>query len=234
MLSLLEFGTRMVKKFGLFFEGHAGARGRQSTQKEHQSGQFTFSRAKIGAMRRHWHIAAIMLALVAGMVAFLWPGASQEPQVMPPEAGDAVPSTPVDLPRPEREAETERASAHAEATDLAQSAINARAVGDIETAIELFEQAIAADPANVVALSHYGRLLTLAFSLDRAIEVLEAARDLQPSDAQAWLDLATAYERAQRFRESREAQVKAQALVGAEAITRDDEGRFVVKGTHLQ
>ena len=106
--------------------------------------------------------------------------------------------------------------------------------GDIETAIELFEQAIAADPANVVALSNYGRLLTLAFSMDRAIELLEAARDLQPSDAQAWLDLATAYERAQRFRESREAQVRAQALVGAEAITRDEQGRFVVEGTHLQ
>ena len=185
-------------------------------------------------MKRHWHIVAILLAVVTGMVAFLWPGTSQEPQVVPPEAGEAVLSIPVDSPRPEQKAETEWASAHAEATDLAQRAINARAVGDIETAIELFEQAIAADPANVVALSHYGRLLTLAFSLDRAIEVLEAARDLQPSDAQAWLDLATAYERAQRFRESREAQVKAQALVGAEAITRDDEGRFVVKGTHLQ
>lgn len=153
---------------------------------------------------------------------------------MSPEAGEAVPSRPVDLPRPEQKADMERASAQAEATDLAQRAINARAVGDIETAIELFEQAIAADPANLVALSHYGRLLTLAFSLDRAIELLEAARDLQPSDAQAWLDLATAYERAQRFRESREAQVKAQALVGAEAITRDDQGRFVVKGTQLQ
>ena len=153
---------------------------------------------------------------------------------MPPEAGDAVPSTPVDSSRPEQKADAERASAHAEATDLAQRAINARAVGDIETAIELFEQALAADPANVVALSSYGRLLTLAFSLDRAIELLEAARDLQPSDAQAWLDLATAYERAQRFRESREAQVRAQALVGGEAITRDDQGRFVVEGTQLQ
>ena len=153
---------------------------------------------------------------------------------MSPGAVDAARSTPVDLPRPEQKADTERASARAEATDLAQRAINARAVGDIETAIELFEQAIAADPANAVALSNYGRLLTLAFSLDRAIELLEAARDLQPSDAQAWLDLATAYERAQRFRESREAQVRAQALVGAEAITRDDQGRFVVEGTHLQ
>lgn len=185
-------------------------------------------------MKRHWHIGAILLALAAGMVAFLWPGASQEPEVVPAETGDAAPSTPVDSPRPEQGSGRERVSAHAEATDLAQRAINARAVGDIETAIELFEQAIAADPANVVALSHYGRLLTLAFSLDRAIELLEAARDLQPSDAQAWLDLATAYERAQRFRESREAQARAQALLGAVAITRDDQGRFVVEGTHLQ
>jgi Flp pilus assembly protein TadD len=57
---------------------------------------------------------------------------------------------------------------------------------------------------------------------------------LQPTDAQAWLDLATAYERAQLFRDSREAQAKAQALVGADAITRDELGRYVVEGTQLE
>jgi tetratricopeptide (TPR) repeat protein len=185
-------------------------------------------------MRRHWHIVAILLALVVGVVAFLWPGRSQEPLVTQPGAGDVVPPTPGGSARLEEPTDIQPASSHLEATELTQRAINARAVGDIETAITLFEQALSADPADVVALSNYGRLLTLAFALDRAIEVLEAAADLQPTDAQAWLDLATAYERAQLFRDSREAQVKAQALVGADAITRDELGRFVVKGSQLQ
>ena len=154
--------------------------------------------------------------------------------MVPPDAGDVVPSNPVSSPRLEAPTDTEPASINPEATGLTQRAINARAVGDIETAITLFEQAISTDPADVVALSNYGRLLTLTFSLDRAVEVLEAATDLQPSDAQAWLDLATAYERAQLFRESRNALAKAQSLVGADAIARDELGRFVVEGTKLQ
>jgi tetratricopeptide (TPR) repeat protein len=153
---------------------------------------------------------------------------------MPPGAGELAPPTPVGSPRLEKPTDIQPANVYPEATELTQRAINARGVGDIETAITLFEQAISIDPANVVALSNYGRLLTLTFSLDRAIEILESATDLQPSDAQAWLDLATAYERAQLFRDSREAQVKAQALVGAEAITRDELGRFVVEGTQIQ
>ena len=185
-------------------------------------------------MRRHWHILAILLALAVGLIAFLWPGKSQEPRVKQTGAGGSVPPTPEGSPSLPGPMDMQPASSHPEATELTQRAINARAVGDIETAITLFERAISADPADVVALSNYGRLLTLTFSLERAIEVLEAARDLQPSDAQAWLDLATAYERAQLFRHSREAQVKAQALVGADAITRDELGRLMVKGSQLQ
>ena len=148
--------------------------------------------------------------------------------------GDAAPTTTVNSLRLEEPTEIQPARIDREATELTQRAINARAVGDIETAIALFEQAISIDPTDAVALSNYGRLLTLTFSLQRAVEVLEAATDLQPSDAQAWLDLATAYERAQLFKDSRDAQVKAQALVGADAITRDELGRYVVKGTQLQ
>lgn len=185
-------------------------------------------------MRRHWHIVVVLLALLVGVVVFLWPGKSQEPRVTPPGAEDEVPQVPVSSPRFEDPIDTPPADIHREATELTQRAINARAVGDIATAIALFEQAISSDPADVVALSNYGRLLTLTFSLDRAIDVLGAATELQPTDAQAWLDLATAYERAQLFRDSREAQAKAQALVGADAITRDELGRYVVEGTQLE
>ena len=185
-------------------------------------------------MRRHWHIVAILLALAVGVIAFLWPGKSQEPGITPPSAGDVLSPIPLGSPRLEEPIDTQPAIIQPEATTLTQRAINARAVGDIETAITLFEQAISTDPADVVALSNYGRLLTQTFSLERAIEVLEAATDLQPSDAQAWLDLATAYERAQLFRDTREALVKAHALVGADAIGRDEQGRYVVEGIQLQ
>lgn len=154
--------------------------------------------------------------------------------MVPTIAGDAEPSVPHSSLRLDEPTAVQPARVDIEASELTQRAINARAVGDIETAITLFEQAISADPADVVALSEYGRLLTLTFSLDRAVEVLEAATDLQPADAQAWLDLATAYERAQLFRNSRDAQVRARALVGAEAITRDRLGRLIVAGTELQ
>ena len=183
-------------------------------------------------MRGHWHIAAILLAV--GLVVILWPGKSEEPQIAPPATSDEAPPIFVDSTVLEEPTKTQPATTHPESSELTQRAINARAVGDIETAIELFEQAISTDPSDVVALSNYGRLLTQTFAMDRAIEVLEAARDLQPSDAQTWLDLATVYERAQLFRESREALAKAQALVGADAITRDKHGRYVVEGTQLQ
>lgn len=185
-------------------------------------------------MRRHWHIVAILLALIVGVLAFLWPGRSQKPQTVQPDAGNIEPSNAVSSPGSKEATSTPPAIIGPDAAELTQRAINARAVGDIETAITLFEQAILINPADVIALANYGRLLTLTFSLDRATEVLEAAADLQPSDAQTWLDLATAYERAQRFRDSRDAQAKAQALVGPDTITRDELGRLVIEGTALQ
>ncbi|MDJ0708912.1 MAG: hypothetical protein QNJ14_00910 [Woeseiaceae bacterium] len=184
-------------------------------------------------MRRGWHILAILLALVAGVITLLWPGPSDEPEVTLPESPPPMSSGQEVIPPVEETANTPREDTAASASELTERAINARAVGDIETAISLFEQAISADPTDTVALSNYGRLLTLTFSLERAVEVLEAARDLRPADAQAWLDLATVYERAQLFTDSREAQAMAQSLVGANAITRDEMGRFLVAGTKL-
>jgi Flp pilus assembly protein TadD len=118
-------------------------------------------------------------------------------------------------------------------TDLNRQAMNAWMTGDIETAMARFEQAIAASPDDPEPLGNYGRLLTLMVSYDRAIPLLERARDLSPGDAQAWLDLATVYARAQRLDDSWAARAEAEKLVGAAAITRDEQGRFVVAGTSL-
>lgn len=111
--------------------------------------------------------------------------------------------------------------------------MNAWATGDIRAAMTLFEQAIAAAPDDPAPHSHYGRLLTLMVAYERAIPLLERARDLAPRDAQAWLDLATVYERSQHFEDAWAARAAAEKLVGANAVTRDARGRFVVVGSEL-
>jgi Flp pilus assembly protein TadD len=97
----------------------------------------------------------------------------------------------------------------------------------------LFERAIDEHPDDPEPHSQYGRLLTLMVSYEKALPLLERARDLKPGDAQAWLDLATLYERVQVFDKSWAAQAEAAKLVGSEAITRDEQGRFIVEGSPL-
>ena len=95
------------------------------------------------------------------------------------------------------------------------------------------EQAIDADPDNPEPHARYGRLLTLMVSYEKALPLLERARDLQPGNAQAWLDLATLHERSQRLEKSWAARAEAAKIVGTESITRDEQGRFVVAGNSL-
>ena len=116
---------------------------------------------------------------------------------------------------------------------LNQQAMNAWQVGDIRAAMSLFEQAIDAAPNNPAPHADYGRLLTLMTAYQQALPLLERARDLAPDNAQAWLDLATLYERTQLLSRSWAAQGEAAKLVGADAITRDERGRFIVQGGSL-
>ena len=114
-----------------------------------------------------------------------------------------------------------------------QQAMNAWQVGDIRAAMSLFEQAVDAAPNNPAPHANYGRLLTLMTAYQQALPLLERARDLAPDNAQAWLDLATLYERTQLLSRSWAAQAEAAKLVGADAITRDEQGRFIVLGGAL-
>ncbi len=114
---------------------------------------------------------------------------------------------------------------------LNQQAMNAWQVGDIREAMSLFEKAIDAAPNNPAPHANYGRLLTLMTAYQEALPLLERARDLAPDNAQAWLDLATLYERTQLLGRSWAAQAEAAKLVGADSITRDKQGRFVVQGS---
>ena len=118
-------------------------------------------------------------------------------------------------------------------TLLNQQAMNAWKIGNIREAMALFEQAIDAGPNDPAPHSNYGRLLTLMTSYQEALPLLQHARELTPDDAQVWLDLATIYERTQVLEKSWEARAEATKLVGADAITRDEQGRFVVQGGEL-
>ncbi len=113
---------------------------------------------------------------------------------------------------------------------LNEQAMNAWNVGDIREAMSLFEQAINAAPNNPATHANYGRLLTMMTAYQQALPLLERARDLAPDNAQAWLDLATLYEKTQLLSRSWAAQAEAAKLVGADAITRDEQGRFTLQG----
>ena len=73
-------------------------------------------------------------------------------------------------------------------------ALEAWKQGDAARAVELFEEAVAADPDDHVPRSHYGRLLTLATDYERALPHLSGCGGL-PGYPQTVLDLQTVYER---------------------------------------
>lgn len=189
----------------------------------------------MGSGKGKWVSGAACLAVLGAITA--WYRLSSQPPAQPAAEPEAVSAGAPPAPGPAAGVPPPGASSTdvpPRATDLNQQAMNAWTTGDIETAMALFEQAIAASPNDPGPHSNYGRLLTLMVSLDRAIPLLERARDLAPRDAQAWLDLATVYERAQRLEDSWAARAEAARLVGAGTITRDERGRFVVSGTALQ
>ena len=102
--------------------------------------------------------------------------------------------------------------------------------GDVLRALEVFEQAVAADPDDRVPRSHYGRLLTLATDYARALPHLERAAELAPDDPQVWLDLQTLYERSLRLELAIEARERAEALAGGREIRQDPMGYYEIEG----
>jgi predicted Zn-dependent protease len=190
-----------------------------------------------------WHFWIIAAAIAAGLLAVFWPDSlTNSPQEISGDnysdenavglASSAGDATRTENAGPKDEGLTETDTAGQGAL-LNQQAINAWYGGQVREAMSLFEQAIDAAPNDPAPHSNYGRLLTLMTSYERALPLLERARDLTPDDAQVWLDLATLYERVQILEKSWEARAKAGNLVGADAITRDEQGRFVLQGTTL-
>ena len=192
----------------------------------------------------HWRYWLVAVVIAVGLIIAFWPHSLSDP------------STKISIGDSASENESDDSSIASSATDqeqgedvkdqipvgpdgagngalLNQQAMNAWHAGEIREAMSLFEQATDAAPDDPAPHTNYGRLLTLMVSYQQALPLLERARDLTPGDAQMWLDLATLYERAQVLEKSWEARARAVELVGSDAITRDEQGRFIVQGNSL-
>ena len=116
---------------------------------------------------------------------------------------------------------------------LNEQALNAWNSGDIRTALDLFEEAIAADPNDSEPLSNYGRRLTIMVAHDQALPLLLRASELSPDDPQVWLDLLTLYERAQQFQKANDARQRARTLAGDRELVRNEQGAWLLAGASL-
>ncbi len=136
---------------------------------------------------------------------------------------------PIELPEPDPAAATHQPDESARALD--GLALEQWKHGDVLKALELFEQAVAADPDDRVPRSHLGRLLTLMTDYAQALPHLERAAALAPDDPQVWLDLQTLYERSQRLDGAFEARARAEQLADGQPIERDEQGFHRLAGT---
>ena len=114
-----------------------------------------------------------------------------------------------------------------------QQALNAWSTGDIRGAMDLFEEAIAADPNDPAPHSNYGRRLTAMVAYDEALPLLLRASELSPDDPQVWLDLLTLYEKSLQFQRANAARQRAQELAGDRALVRNDYGAWLLEGNSL-
>jgi len=136
---------------------------------------------------------------------------------------------PIRLPPPDRAAADHPPLESARALD--GLALEQWKGGDVAKALDLLQQAVAADPDDRVPRSHLGRLLTLSTDYAGALPHLERAAALAPDDPQVWLDLESLYERSQQLEGSLAARAKAQALARGRPITQDWAGLWKIDGS---
>jgi hypothetical protein len=106
--------------------------------------------------------------------------------------------------------------------------------GEISEAMAQLAQAVATDPDDPELQTQYGRLQLLAMDYGTARPHLERAAALNPEDPQAWLDLASLYERSRDISRAAAARQRAQELLGDGQIVQDPtSGFWVVEGTNI-
>lgn len=81
------------------------------------------------------------------------------------------------------------------ADDFLAQAESARDSGDLPRAVDLYRQAISANPTLVKAYVYLGSVYFQTRNLDTAINTLTRASELDPKDAEAWRFLGYCYER---------------------------------------
>ncbi len=106
--------------------------------------------------------------------------------------------------------------------------------GEILEAMAQLRDAIEVDPDDPLPRTQYGRMKMLAMEYREALPHLERAAALQPSDPQAWLDLATLYEKALLLNQGWEARRRAEELVDGGEIYQDElSGFWLIEGTSI-
>jgi len=133
------------------------------------------------------------------------------------------------LPQPEAEQTPSNDSARASLGKALESWKH----GDIAAALDEFEAALAVDPDDPEVRTQYGRLLMLMTDYERALPQLERAAQLEPNDAQTWLDLQTLYERSVLLERAGYARKKAESLAPGARIGQDENGFYFLEGNSL-
>ena len=105
--------------------------------------------------------------------------------------------------------------------------------GDLVRALELFDEAVKADPDDALVRTDYGRMLTKMAAYDKAYPHLLRAAELEPDDPAVWLDLQTLYERDVLLEQADHAAKRAEALAGGRNIVQDEFGAWMLEGDRV-
>ena len=130
-------------------------------------------------------------------------------------------------PRPRETAESAQTES---ARTLIAMAFESLKQGEIHRAVELYEEAVEADPDDAIVRTEYGRVLMALTAYDKAYPHLTRAAELEPDDPQVWLDLQTLYERDILLERAFYARERAEKLAGVRKIVKDERGFWMLEG----
>lgn len=98
------------------------------------------------------------------------------------------------------------------ANDFYDQASTALAMGDLETAAQLYEKSVSEDPSHFEAWQALGMIYVKLNEPTKAIEALLKAISLKPNDSMAYTSLSIAYARHSEITKAEEAAAKARVV----------------------